>query len=276
MSIQNSVVIVNYRNGPCLRRLLSNLKLEESTASEVIVVENPSPDDSADMVRQEFPRVRLLACEYNKGFAAAANRGIREAVGDVVILCHSDIVTSIHVLAELADRVREGAGRRVVGVLPRLVDAANSEQPFVGRLPALARALVGVFKPAAALPCEVPALDHVADHEWARFACVALSAEFIAGAGSLDERFFLYYADADLCQRIHERSYRLLIAPDLKVLHTGRSPNEEPPPHLGNILRKDQQRFFEKHRPAWQQGVLELDARLYRWIKKEPAPDPTR
>jgi|SRR5688500_4223656 GT2 family glycosyltransferase len=271
MPIQNSIVIVNFNDAAGLRRMLSRLKLEEATASEVIVVDNASADGSAELVERQFPRVRVIRREFNKGFAVGANRGIREATGSVVVVCHSDVVADVHVLAELADRVREGESRRVVGVLPRLIDEAGDEQPFVGRLPGLGRALVGVFRPAAAIRCEVPLLDHVADHEWARFACVALSAEFLAGAGEFDERFFRYFADADLCRRAHDRSYRLLIARDLKVIHTGRSPNDDPPPHLAAIMRKDLERYFAKHRPKWEQGVLQLDLKLHRWMRNERA-----
>jgi GT2 family glycosyltransferase len=269
MAIQNSIVIVNFNNAPGLRRMLANLKLEESMASEVIVVDNASTDESAAVVKRQFPHVTLVRRERNKGFAVGANRGIRKASGDVVVVCHSDLIADVHVLAELADRVREGASRRVVAAVPRVIDARGHEQPFVGELPGLGRAVVGAFKPHAPRRCHLPRLDHVADHEWARFTCVALGGDLLAKAGAFDERFFLYWADADLCHRIHDRSYRLVIARDLKVVHTGSSPNVEPPPQLAKVMREDQQRYFAKHRPKWQRGVLRLNNKLSSWIKKD-------
>ena len=270
MSVQNSIVIVHFNQAKSLRRMLANLHLEQLMASEVIVVDNASPDDSAAMVKRQFPQVKLVRRETNKGFAVGANRGIRQALGDVVVVCHGDLVADVHVLAELADRVREGAPRRVVAAVPRVLDEDGGEQPFVGELPGLGRAVVGVYKPETAHRCDVPSLDHVADHEWARFTCVALSGDFIGAAGAFDERFFLYWADADLCQRIHDRSYRILIAPDLKVVHTGRSPNDELPPRLARLMRKDQERYFAKHRPKWQHGVLKLSTKLKKLIRKDP------
>ena len=271
MAVQNSIVIVNFNKAKALRRMLANLHLEQSMASEVIVVDNASSDGSAEMVKRKFPGVKLVLRETNKGFAVAANRGIRQALGGVVVVCHSDLAADVHVLAELADRVREGASRRVVAAVPRVLDEDGDEQPFVGALPGLGRAVVGVYKPETAHRCDVPSLDHVADHQWARFTCVALSGDFIGGAaGAFDERYFLYWADADLCQRIHDRSYRILIASDLKVVHTGRSPNDELPPHLGRLMRKDQERYFARHRPKWQHGVLKLNAKLKKLIRKDP------
>jgi GT2 family glycosyltransferase len=271
MPIQNSIVVVNFNQAAALRRLLMTLKLEEAPAMEAIVVDNASGDESVEMVKRDFPQVRIVEREYNRGYAVAANRGIKHALGDVVVVCHSDVIATAHVLGELADRVRERAGRRVGAAIPRIIDGRKEEQPTVGRLPALGRALVGVFRPHAARQCDVPSFDHVADHEWAHFPCVALGGDILASVGTFDERFFLYYADADLCQRIHDRTYRISIARDLTVIHTGRSPNEEPPPHLARIMRNDQQKYFEKHRPKWEQGVLRLDVKLFRWIKKDRA-----
>jgi hypothetical protein len=222
------------------------------------------------MLRAEFPQVKRIRREYNRGFAVAANRGIAQAMGSVVVICHSDLITTIHTLAELADRVREGASRRVAAAVPRLLNAQTHDEPLVGRLPGLGRALFGVFKPATARRCYVPHLDHVSDHEWARFACVALSADILHSLGNFDERFFLYYADADLCQRIHERSYRILVASDLPVAHTGRDPDDDPPPHLARIMREDQRRYFEKHRPRWEQAMLRMDAKIHAWLRSEP------
>src|SRR5207237_3866811 len=101
--------------------LLANLAVGEAVTSEVIVVDSGSFDESADVVREDFPTVRLIRLEDNRGFSVAANRGFAEATGEVVVFCHADIVTEIHHLAELADRVREGGDARVEAGSPPLV-----------------------------------------------------------------------------------------------------------------------------------------------------------
>src|SRR5688572_359420 len=93
-----SILIVNFNKKEQLHALLKSLKMEEAAAVEVIVIDNASFDGSQEMVRAEFPKVRLIAMETNRGLPAAANRGIDEAAGDVAVLCHSDLVTTIHVL----------------------------------------------------------------------------------------------------------------------------------------------------------------------------------
>src|SRR5690242_19607695 len=220
---QNSIIIVSHNKKPALRAMLEALELEHATTSEVIVVDNASFDDSADMVASEFPQVKLIRGQHNRGFAASAQRGINSAGGTVAVLCHSDLVAPIHTLAELADHVRLGnkgaAGSRIVAAIPRILDRNRMDQPSVGRLPGLGRGMIGVFKPSAARKLHVPYLDHVADHEWATFTCFAIDLDALSRVGMLDPRFFLYYADADLCQRIHDKGWRIAVRRDLSVVH---------------------------------------------------------
>jgi GT2 family glycosyltransferase len=272
-AILNSIVIVNYNNKKALWGMLGSLKLEQAPATEVIVVDSASTDGSVEMVKKEFRHVRLIVRAHNRGFASAIVRGIDKVNGSVIIVCHSDLVTDVHVLGELADRVRERntAGARVVAAVPRLVGPDDTDQPSIGKLPGLARGVVGVFNPVLARKCEVPTLDHVADHEWTPLVCMALDTEMLARLGSIDERFFLYWADADLCKRIHEKGFRIAIRRDLRVVHAGHSPNEPLPDPLMKIMRQDLQHYFEKHSPSWQHKMLTVDEKLAKFIRRESA-----
>jgi GT2 family glycosyltransferase len=273
VAAQNSIVIVNHNNKKALWGMLGSLDIEHSYLSEVIVVDSASTDGSAEMVEKEFPRVRLIVRSHNRGFPSAAMRGIHKAKGKVLVLCHSDLVTDLHALEELADRVRtrNTTGQHVAAAIPRLVSPDGTDQPCVGRLPGLGRGMIGVFNPLVARKAEVPTLDHVADHEWTTLACIALDGELFARAGSIDERFFLYWADADLCQRLHDRGHRIVIDRDVTVAHGGHSPNDNRPEPLMQIMREDQQRYFEKHRPGWEQKLLNVDQKIHKLLHRESA-----
>src|SRR2546426_5396627 len=134
MSVQNSIIIVTHNSKEKLLKLLANLAVSEAVACEFIVVDSASFDGSAELIEEDFPTIRLIRLQDNRGFSVAANRGFAEAIGDVVIFCHADIVTESHALIELADRIREGADNRVVAAVPRLVDANRHELPLVGPL----------------------------------------------------------------------------------------------------------------------------------------------
>jgi N-acetylglucosaminyl-diphospho-decaprenol L-rhamnosyltransferase len=269
MSVQNSIIIVTHNSKEKLLKLLANLAVSEAVTSEFIVVDSGSFDGSAELMREDFPAIRLIRLEDNRGFSVAVNRGFAEAIGGVVIFCHADIVTESHTLIELADRIREGADNRVVAAVPRLVNANRQELPLVGPLPGLGRAMGNMFVPTAARGCDAAALDHVADHEFVQMPCVAIDAEVLHKFGGFDERFFLYYADADLCARLHEKSLRIVIRRDLPVVHTGADPSRPLPASLARIMRKDLLRYVEKHQPGFRSTALGLQAKLIGAVNKE-------
>lgn len=271
--ITNSIVVVNFNTKAALLSLLKTLALHEATSTEVIVVDSASFDGSADAVRAMSaagqPLLKLLPLSTNRGFFHAANQGIDRAQSEVVVLCHADVITDVHTLAELGDQAREAESRKAVAVVPRLVGVDGAEQPFVGKLPKLATALAGELNPRLALSCQTPVLDHVAEHEWARFACVAFNRNYLATVGMFDEKFFLYFGDTDLCARIHARQLRVLISKTVKVTHAGVAAGKDVPEHLLRILRKDQQHYAKKHLPQWQHGMMRAAGAVRGWMGVE-------
>jgi GT2 family glycosyltransferase len=269
MSVQNSVIIVNYNTVDSLSKLLANLAIGEAVTSEVLVVDSGSFDESVELVSEDFPTVRLIQLEENRGFSVAANRGFAEATGAVTVFCHADIVTEIHHLSELADQVRAGEDARVVAALPRLVREDGAELPLVGSLPGLGSAMLKMFSPTPSRKCEIPTLDHVADNEWAQMPCVAINSDALHRLGGFDERFFLYYADADLCARFHAKSLRIAIRRGVSVVHTGADPTATLSPAHARIMRKDLLRFVEKHHPGLRSTALSLQAKLLGAVNKD-------
>ena len=257
MAISNSIVIVNCNTKPALLSLLKSLHLEESTSGEIIVIDCASFDGSVELAEQ-FPTVKFMPMKINRGFFAAANRGIDRCGGDVVVVCHADIITDIHTLSDLADQTREAAGRKIAAVFPRLKRIDDSEQGFVGKLPHLTSAIKGAFYAPAGLKCGPPTLDHLTENEWARFVCVAFNRDLLSATGLMDEKFFLYCGDTDLCARMHKKKLRIAISKDIHVRHAGAGIGKEIPSHLMRILRNDQQRYAAKHFPAWQKPLVQV------------------
>src|SRR3954468_8185082 len=86
-----SVVIVSYKVPELLRACLASVQRETIGCTyEIVVVENASGDNSAELVRNEFPDVRLIALAENIGFAAGSNLGARESTGEYVLMLNPD------------------------------------------------------------------------------------------------------------------------------------------------------------------------------------------
>lgn len=116
-----TIIIPAYNEGEGLARTLPELvPLAESSGWEVIVIDDGSSDDTADVTRANG--ARLLSHPYNKGYGAALKTGIRNASGDIIVMMDSDGQHSgaaIHKLLEHIDRYDMVVGARSSDVLVR-------------------------------------------------------------------------------------------------------------------------------------------------------------
>src|SRR5581483_2612243 len=128
-----SVIIVSYNTRDLLRDCLQSLLRSEGRSCELIVVDNASADDSAEMVAREFPSVRLIRSDANLGFAKGVNLGLRLARGEYLLLLNSDTVVHPGALRVMAERLAQDptAG----GVACRLLNEDGTLQATVSNRP---------------------------------------------------------------------------------------------------------------------------------------------
>lgn len=100
-----TVVIPNWNGRDLLEKYLPSIvaALAENPANEIIVVDNASEDGSADFIRQNFPSVRVLSLERNRGFGGGSNAGFEAATNDIVVLLNSDMRVEPDFLQPLLD-----------------------------------------------------------------------------------------------------------------------------------------------------------------------------
>jgi N-acetylglucosaminyl-diphospho-decaprenol L-rhamnosyltransferase len=224
-----SVVIVSYRSrallGECLDSVRASLAAS-GLAGEVVVVENGSPDGTAELVRERYPWVRLVVNAENRGFAAAANQGMRLARGRVIVLLNPDTRVVGDALGRL---VRFLERHPTVGVAgPRLRFPDGRTQPSRRRFPTL---LTGFLESTLVQDYwranRVLARYYVADRsedelqevDWLVGACLAIRREALRSVGLLDERFFLYSEEVEWFWRLRRAGWRVVYLPDAEVVH---------------------------------------------------------
>jgi len=84
--------------------------------------------------------------------------------------------------------------------------------------------------------------------DWVSGACLLIRRKDVEAVGLLDERFFLYTEDVDLCASVRARSRKVLFAADIEIVHLrGRSAGAT----TAAAYRRSQLAFYEKHHPAW-------------------------
>jgi N-acetylglucosaminyl-diphospho-decaprenol L-rhamnosyltransferase len=223
-----SVVIVSYNTRDLLRGCLASVLAEtRQVTSEVIVVDNASPDGSAAMVASEFPGLTLLAFEDNVGFARACNLGVEASSGDYILLLNPDTTVHDRALERLLEfgRSRPQAGlcggrtlRPTGGVDP----SSCWGQPTLWSLFCFSAGLSTVFRHSRIFDPESLGRwerDSVREVGVVTGCLLLASRQVWDSLGGFDERFWMYGEDADLALRARALGYRPAITPDAVVTH---------------------------------------------------------
>lgn len=261
-----SVLIVSYQVRQhlehCLRQLEEQLQRPEGPDFEVVVVDNASQDGSPDMVRRDFPWVRLVTLDQNLGFGAGNNRAAEEATGDRLLLLNADAWLADGALAAM-DRALDADPRRAA-VAPRLLYPDGRRQfhwapatSVVGEALQMAR---NRFEDRAWVHREPPRwLWPLLGAPWYTAACLLLRRRAFEEVGGFDDRFFLYFEDVDLCLRLRHAGWRLATAAGAEAYHV--KGGSELGVRAEIEYRRAQLRFYRRHRPRWEQAVLRLKLR---------------
>lgn len=224
-----SVLIVSFNTSEILQSCLDQLfRAGAKLDLQVIVVDNASADDSADMVRREFPQVELIASEVNLGFAAGNNLGFERVKGEFVLLLNPDALVQesslMNAIAHMQAHPEIGMGGG------RLIGKDGCEQPSARQFPSLLNEFIVISGLAARFPKSrfFGRFDRTWDNsgkavlvDWVPGAFALMRSKALAEVGWFDERFFLYYEEVDLCRRFAEANWQVWYWPDVEVCHWG-------------------------------------------------------
>jgi GT2 family glycosyltransferase len=224
-----SIIIVAYHCRDDLARCLECIPAAGGDLeAETVVVDNASGDGTVEMVRERFPEVHLIANAENHGFAAANNQGLAVSSGRHVLFLNPDTRAEEGALAVLVRTLDADGGLGAVG--PQLLNEDGSVQPSVRTDPTVA-ALLHQYTPLRLLRILAPAYHRykrrdmgfrsAADVDTLMGAALCVPRRVLDEVGPMDERFFVYHDDADLCLRIRQAGYRVRFEPSARITHVG-------------------------------------------------------
>jgi len=260
-----AVVIVNYNVRDLMRECLASvLESRGDLAFEVCVVDNGSTDGSADMVAAEFPAVHLIRAE-NHGYAAGNNLGLHsfgfgtaEPAARHCLLLNPDTVVAPQVLADMVGFMEAHPQAGIAG--PRLVREDGSldkacrrgfPTPEVAfyRMSGLSRLLpksrrFGRYNLSYLSPDLTTEVDSVVG------ACMLIRGQVLADVGLLDEQYFMYAEDLDLCFRAKEHGWQVWYNAAVTVLHYKGQSSRQRSTFANVQFYKTMRLFHDKHYKA--------------------------
>lgn len=245
-----AILIVSHNTRAELQNCLRALHEPPPRVShEIVVIDNASGDGSVDVVRSEFPGVRVIALNTNAGFARANNTGLRQTQSELVLLLNSDTVAPPGAIDRLVQAMRELPGASIVG--PRLVGEHGVPELSFGRMMGpLAELRQKMLVRLGGRRRIETITSHARPVDWVSGACLLVRRTDAVAAGLLDERYFMYCEDVDFCAAVRARGGHVYFTPAAEVVHLrGRSAGN--PAGTERAYRQSQLAFYQKHHPAW-------------------------
>lgn len=255
----------------CLASLY-NMTHAKAGNTDVILVDNGSTDGTVETVKAEFPEAEVISLPENLGFAAGCNVGLRRALelaADYVLLINNDAVVAPDILEHLISVAKTHPDVGLLGPVIYRFDKPNQVWSAGYRQrPIMLSAQPPAGQPEASVPYEVDRLYG---------AGLLIRRQVLEDVGLFDERFFMYYEDADLCRRAQEAGYRLMVVPSAHMWHKVSASTGEGSPVQKFHLARSSVLFFAKHTPlpllpviiVYRLGVatkqISLAARWHRW-----------
>ncbi len=226
-----TAVLVNYNAGPELRRALQSIADEMAGEPwEAFVVDNASIDGSGAIVEEFAPQARLVTNHENVGFARGVNQGLRLASAPRVLIMNPDCRLVAGAMAPLLAALNAYPSCAVVG--PRILNPDGSVQGSARGDPDMFTGLFGrtTFLRRLLPELSVSKRNVVPDEatrdggdtvvvDWLSGACMLARRDALEKVSGFDERYFLYWEDADLCRRLREIGYHVRYLPGANAIH---------------------------------------------------------
>lgn len=262
-----SVIVVSADSGQGLRDCVHRV-LACGTSLELLLIDNASADGVPQALARAYehePRFHLMQNHGNLGFGPAANRAAAQAKGRILLVLNPDCLldqASLDRLLAVFDDERQ------VGLLGAAVcDAQGVPDPASYRRdPLLRRALASLFggqgervEVGGAVP------DHLVEAEAVSGALMLLPRHLFERLGGFDEGYFLHCEDLDLCRRVRDAGWRVLLAGDVRVLHGKGGSSRHRPVFVSRHKHRGMWRWFRKFDPEARRPLVAATVWLGIW-----------
>ncbi len=232
-----------------LRSILREMVRQATYDYEVIVVDNDSHDGSAVMLARDFPWARLMANDRNEGFARANNQAIAASAGELVLLLNSDTEVHRDAISQLAAFMEAHPTAGAAGAMLLNEDGSLQEscRPMLTPGRELWRlCYLDRLWPRASYKMDSWDKEAPRQVEVMMGACMMLRRSALEEVGALDEQYFMYTEEVDLCYRLLAGQWSLWYVPAARVTHYGAASSRQAAQEMFVQLYRSKVQFYRK------------------------------
>lgn len=244
------IIIVNYESTTHLLRCLESIRRSmKEGIGNIYVLDNGSGND-INHVAAFYPEVKITQNEKNIGFSRAVNIGLRLSTQKYVLLMNPDIVVRKNFFTTILPYMENNQDIGIIG--PKILDSDGLVEGSARAFPSMLTAFFGRksfltrYFPNNPISRANILTTLSKDNEpvivdWISGACMLVGKQAVDDVGPMDERFFIYWEDADWCRRMWEKGYKVAYYPEAVAEHVGGASSNK------NLVRS----IYEFHRSAY-------------------------
>ncbi len=248
-----SIIILNYRTFELTRDCINSIFLEcKNVSFEIIVVDNASGDGSAEKLEKEFgDKILLIKNNKNSGFGAGNNIGAKKAKGEYLFFLNSDTIIRNNIL-RLAEVYLEK--EKNIGILaPKLNIKDGSEQKNAyGDFPTVFSIIFNKFK------SDKIEERKIFEKDWVSGAAFFIKKSIFNKVGGFDENIFMYFEDIDLCKRVRDIGFKIVVNKSLFLTHLVSGSSKGRNKKMKEDYYNSQDYFLKKYYGFWSMLVIKI------------------
>ncbi len=262
-----SIVIVSWRVKNLLRVSLDSVFQQIKNLNfEVFVIDNNSNDGTFEMVKKEFPKVTIINNNKNLGFAKACNQAIKKSSGKYILLLNPDTKLIDSSISNLVQYMEQNTKVGIAG--GKILNTDGSIQPSVRSFPTLLSHIYILLKLHHFFPNSRPLNRYYCpqfDYESTKAVDQVMGAFFmirrqaLLECGLLDQHFFTWYEEVDLCKRFLQAGWKTYFVASARIMHhKGKSFNQLNPVVKQVLFNRSMLYYFFKHHSIFSYLLLLL------------------
>lgn len=230
-----SIIVVNYKSRPLTQTLVESLLAQRlPNRTEIIVVDNASHDNGAELLRADFPEITVIENSENMGMAAGVNIAMKRARGEYYLILNPDMVALPNSVQSLVDFMDNHEDAGIGG--GKLVSPNNQLQYscyrfYTPMVILYRRTLLGRIRRGRDVIENFLMKDFDRRTpravDWLMGSCLIARAKAVEAVGGMDERYFMYFEDVDWCRRMWAAGWRVMFIPNAVFSHFHQRSSEQ-------------------------------------------------
>lgn len=220
--VKVAVVILNFNGKKFFEKFLPDV-IKYSAPHEVYIADNGSTDNSAEYVKEKFPRVKIIENKQNYGYAKGYNLALKKIDADYFVLLNSDVEVTENWIEPVISLMEKD--QNIAACQPKILDFQNRNLfEYAGACGGYIDALGYPF-------CRGRLFNSIEEDKnqyndateifWATGACMFVRAKAFWQAGGLDDDYFAHMEEIDLCWRLKNFGYKIYVQPQSCIYHVG-------------------------------------------------------